>query len=79
VSFTFTFLLLTKYYSGEKIKKNEMGGACGTCGKEEKYIKCFGGGDVREIKHLEDPNVDGSVILKWIVKKWRGMDWIDLA
>jgi hypothetical protein len=25
-------VLLTKYYSGEQIKKNEMGGACGTYG-----------------------------------------------
>jgi len=24
------FSLLTKYFSGDKIKKNEMGGACGT-------------------------------------------------
>jgi hypothetical protein len=30
--------------------------------------------------HLEDPGVDGWIILKWIFKKWNGaMDWIDLA
>jgi hypothetical protein len=30
--------------------------------------------------HLEDPGVDGSIILKWIFKKWDGgMDWIDMA
>jgi len=29
---------------------------------------------------LEDPGVDGRVILKWIFRKWyEGMDWIDLA
>jgi hypothetical protein len=29
---------------------------------------------------LEDPSVDGRIILKWIFKKWNGgMDWIDLA
>jgi hypothetical protein len=29
---------------------------------------------------LDDPGVDGMIILKWIFKKWnRGMDWIDLV
>jgi hypothetical protein len=30
--------------------------------------------------HLGDPGVDGSIILKWIFKKWDGgMDWIELV
>jgi hypothetical protein len=30
--------------------------------------------------HLEDPGVDGRIILKLIFKKWDGgMDWIDMA
>jgi hypothetical protein len=30
--------------------------------------------------HLEDPGVDGWIILQWIFKKWDGaMDWFDLA
>jgi hypothetical protein len=29
---------------------------------------------------LEDPRVDGRIILKWVLQKWDGgMDWIDLA
>ena len=29
---------LTKDYLGERIKKNEMGGACATCGVQERCI-----------------------------------------
>ena len=35
-------LYLTKYCSGDKIK-NDMGGACGTYGGEEKRIQGLGG------------------------------------
>jgi hypothetical protein len=29
---------------------------------------------------LEDPGVDGRIIVKWIFKQWDwGMDWIELA
>jgi hypothetical protein len=29
---------------------------------------------------LEDPGLDGRIILKWIFETWDGgMDWIDLA
>ena len=30
---------------------------------------------------MEDPGLDGRVILRWIFRKWdvKGMDWIELA
>ena len=42
----------------------------------------FWQGDLREGNCLEDPGVDGRMILQWIFKKWDevgGMDWIELA
>ena len=50
---------------GDQFEKNEMGGACSTHGgKEEWYIQGFSRGNLRESKHLEDPGIDGRIILK---------------
>jgi hypothetical protein len=40
----------------------------------------FWQGTLRGKDHLEDPGVDGRIILRWIFRKWDGgMEWIDLA
>ena len=40
----------------------------------------FWWGNLREINHLEDPGIDGRIILRWMFRKWEGgMIWIDLA
>jgi hypothetical protein len=37
-------------------------------------------GDIHETNDLEDLDVSGRVILKWVFKKYDGcMDWTDLA
>jgi hypothetical protein len=36
-------LYSTKYYSGDQIKKNKVGGACSTNGGGERCIQDFGG------------------------------------
>jgi hypothetical protein len=56
-----------------------MGRARGTCRKQERCIEGFGG-KVWGRDRLEEPGVDGRIILKWIFKKWDGgLDWINLA
>ena len=41
-------VLLTQYCSGDKIEKDEMGGACSTYGGEERRIQGFGGETLRK-------------------------------
>ena len=49
-------------------------------GAGEVYTGFFWG-NLSERDHLEDPDVDGRIILRWTFRKWRyrGMDWIELA
>jgi len=37
----FTILLLTKYYLGDEIKQNKMGGPCGTLGGEQRSMESY--------------------------------------
>ena len=60
--------MLTKCHSGDPIKKNEMGEACGTYGGEDRCIQGFGGGNLSESARLENPGLKSRIILKRILK-----------
>jgi hypothetical protein len=43
-------------------------------GRGEVYTG-FWWGNLRETDHMEDPGVDGKIILIWIFRKWDGEPW----
>jgi hypothetical protein len=63
--------LMTQYCAGDKIEKNEMGGACSAYGGGESREACtrFWWGSLREKDYRRDPDVDGRIILRWIFRK----------
>jgi len=48
-----------------------MGGACNMYEGGEVHTG-FWWGNLRERDHLEDPGIDGRMILSWIFSKWDG-------
>ena len=56
-----------------------MGGTCSPYGGDA--YTGFWWGNLKERNHLEGPDIDGRIILRWIFRKWdvRGMDWIELT
>jgi len=62
-----------------KSRRMRRAGHVARMGRVEVY-KEFWWGNLSERDHLEDPGVDGRIILRWIFRKWDGdVDWIDLA
>jgi hypothetical protein len=53
--------------------KNEIGGACSTYARDERYIQDFWWGNLNERDHLEDLRIDGWMILKLIFKERNGV------
>jgi hypothetical protein len=50
-----------------------MGGACSTDGGRGDVHTGLWRGNLNKKDHLEDPGLDGSIVLKWIFRKWEGL------
>ena len=64
---------LTQYCSGDQIEKNVIGRAYSTV-RERKGVYRVLVGKSEGKNHLEDPDVDGRIILMWIFRKWEGVE-----
>jgi hypothetical protein len=70
--------MLTHYCAGDKIEKNEMGGACSSDWWEE-VCTGFWWGNLRERDHWGNPGVEERIILRWIFRKWDVGVWTGLG
>ena len=69
---SFGWYFLTKYNSGDQIKEHKMGMACGMCGENRNAYRSLVGTRRKETTHTQDLGLDGTIILKLILKKWDG-------
>jgi hypothetical protein len=62
------------------MEKNEMGGACGTCGRQERCVHDFGGRSERMgVLEKYTPRWEDNITMGLEGVGWGGMNWIDLA
>jgi hypothetical protein len=63
-----------------QVKRDEMGRACSTKGENRNAYRkdIVGKGERKETTRKTKTYVCGK-ILKWILERWDGVDWIDLA
>jgi hypothetical protein len=61
------------------MKNIEIGGACSTYRGEKRYIQGFDGENLKERNHLEDIGVDGTRVLKWVLKKLGCEEWLSMG
>jgi len=61
-----------------------MDGACGTYGERREVYTGYWWGNLREGDHLNDPGVDGKIILRWVFRTWdvgiwTGSSWLRIG
>jgi len=59
-----------------KSRRMRWAGHVTSMGEREVYTE-FWWGNLRGRDHLEDPGIDGRVILRWIFRKWDGGNGLD--
>jgi len=57
-----------------KLRKIRLVGHVARMGRGEAYTG-FWWGNLREQDHLEDPGIDGRIILSWSLRKWDVGEW----
>jgi hypothetical protein len=73
-------VLLTKYHSGDQVKKTEMGRTCGTCGERRGAYRALVGKPEGR-RRLGRPRRRREDNIKMDLREigWGSADWIDLA
>jgi hypothetical protein len=74
----------TQYDYDDQIEMNEMDGACSTFLGKRRGIYRVWWGNLRRRDNLEDPVVDGRIILGWAFRKWdvgacTGLGWLRIG
>jgi hypothetical protein len=73
-------VLITKYYSGDQIKNNEVGGACSTMGEGiGAYRILVGTPEGRRPLGRPRRRWENNIKMDFQEVGWEGMDWIDMA
>jgi hypothetical protein len=74
-------VLFTHYCAGDKVEKNEMGGACSADVEGRRVYRVLWE-NLRERGPWEDTDLDGKIILRWIFRKWdevwTGFSWLGI-
>jgi len=62
-------MFCTVLLGGDQIENSGLVGACGTYVGKERCMEGFGGENCGQREHLEEPGIEGWIILRWIFRK----------